>query len=74
MCLHKEALKCVFANEYSFQNPGKLLDELLMVAKTFETTKIQTEHIDKTTGDRDYQRIVYEGIFQSQATGKSDSF
>ena len=43
MCLHKQALKCVFANEYSFQNPEKLLDELLMVAKTFETTKIQTE-------------------------------
>ena len=24
MCLHKQALKCVFANEYSFQKPRKV--------------------------------------------------
>ena len=33
--------------KYSFQNPGKSLSELLTIAKTFETMKIQTEDIEK---------------------------
>ena len=33
--------------KYSFQNPGKSLSELLTIAKTFESMKIQTEEIEK---------------------------
>ena len=32
--------------KYSFQNPGKSLSELLTIAKTFESMKIQTEEIE----------------------------
>ena len=32
---------------YSFQNPGKTLQELLSTGKTYESTKIQTERIEK---------------------------
>lgn len=33
--------------KYSFQNPTKTLSEILSIAKTFETMKIQTEEIEK---------------------------
>ena len=32
---------------YSFQNPGKTLQELLTIGKTFETAKIQTTQLEK---------------------------
>ena len=35
--------------KYSFQNPGKSLNELLTMAKTFETMKIHTDEIEKQT-------------------------
>ncbi|XP_066916478.1 uncharacterized protein [Clytia hemisphaerica] len=37
--------------KYSFQNPQKTLNELLTIAKTFETMKIHTEEIEKQAED-----------------------
>ena len=34
---------------YSFQNPGKTLQELLAMGKTFEVTKLQTEVLENAT-------------------------
>ena len=35
--------------KYSFQNPKKSLQELLSIAKTFKSMKIQTEEIENST-------------------------
>ena len=35
--------------QYSFQHPGKILQDILNIAKTFETIKIQTEKIQNNS-------------------------
>lgn len=44
--------------KYSFQNPGKSLQEILSIAKTFEVMKIQTEELEKRAVTEDINAVA----------------